>query len=136
MRFCILHKPMGGGSSPPPPPTWLRYCFDLLFKCHVFFLYQRHSLQFITKISSLNRNETCDDRNRCENRTETCDDRDRCDGFVDCYWLISNDETNCTEPPSENLNARCDCNRLGNFTCRWDGEGVDRYTWFNNDTGK
>ena len=24
VRFCILHKPMGGGSSPPPP--WLRYC--------------------------------------------------------------------------------------------------------------
>ena len=24
MRFCILHKPMGG-SSPAPPP-WLRYC--------------------------------------------------------------------------------------------------------------
>ena len=24
VRFCILHKPMGGGSSPPAPP-WLRY---------------------------------------------------------------------------------------------------------------
>ena len=29
MRFCILHKPMGG-LEPPPPPPWLRYwvwCF-------------------------------------------------------------------------------------------------------------
>ena len=25
VRFCILHKPMGGLESPPPPP-WLRYC--------------------------------------------------------------------------------------------------------------
>ena len=29
MRFCILHKPMGGGleppPAPPPPPPWLRY---------------------------------------------------------------------------------------------------------------
>ena len=24
MRFCILHKPMGGARAPPPPP-WLRY---------------------------------------------------------------------------------------------------------------
>ena len=24
MRFCILHKPMGG--LEPPPPPWLRYC--------------------------------------------------------------------------------------------------------------
>ena len=26
MRFCILHKPMGGLEPPPPPPPWLRYC--------------------------------------------------------------------------------------------------------------
>ena len=25
MRFCILHKPMGGGGSSPPAPPWLRY---------------------------------------------------------------------------------------------------------------
>ena len=25
MRFCILHKPMGGGLEPPRPPPWLRY---------------------------------------------------------------------------------------------------------------
>ena len=26
MRFCILHKPMGGARAPPaPPPPWLRY---------------------------------------------------------------------------------------------------------------
>ena len=25
MRFCILHKPMGGARAPPAPP-WLRYC--------------------------------------------------------------------------------------------------------------
>ena len=25
MRFCILHKPMGG-LEPHPPPPWLRYC--------------------------------------------------------------------------------------------------------------
>ena len=27
MRFCILHKPMGGARAPPAPP-WLRYCLD------------------------------------------------------------------------------------------------------------
>ena len=26
VRFCILHKPMGGLSPPPPRPPWLRYC--------------------------------------------------------------------------------------------------------------
>ena len=26
MRFCILHKPMGGARAPPPRPPWLRYC--------------------------------------------------------------------------------------------------------------
>ena len=26
VRFCILHKPMGGGLEPPRPPSWLRYC--------------------------------------------------------------------------------------------------------------
>ena len=26
MRFCILHKPMGGARAPPAPPPWLRYC--------------------------------------------------------------------------------------------------------------
>ena len=25
MRFCILHKPMGGARAPPPP--WLRYWY-------------------------------------------------------------------------------------------------------------
>ena len=25
MRFCILHKPMGGARAPPAPPPWLRY---------------------------------------------------------------------------------------------------------------
>ena len=34
MRFCILHKPMGGGSSPPPrPPPWLRYWTKLWRSC-------------------------------------------------------------------------------------------------------
>ena len=26
VRFCILHKPMGGAPAPTPPPPWLRYC--------------------------------------------------------------------------------------------------------------
>ena len=30
VRFCILHKPMGGLEPPPaPPPPWLRYCVQL-----------------------------------------------------------------------------------------------------------
>ena len=29
MRFCILHKPMGGLEPPPPPPPWLRYWLDI-----------------------------------------------------------------------------------------------------------
>ena len=37
VRFCILHKPMGG-SSPPAPPL-LRYCIHrmLLLHCNLFF---------------------------------------------------------------------------------------------------
>ena len=31
MRFCILHKPMGGARAPPHPP-WLRYCPDRMIQ--------------------------------------------------------------------------------------------------------
>ena len=30
MRFCILHKPMGGGSSPPPPPPLATLLYTIL----------------------------------------------------------------------------------------------------------
>ena len=36
MRFCILHKPMGG-LEPPPPPPWLRYWYTEIVSC--IFLY-------------------------------------------------------------------------------------------------
>ena len=50
VRFCILHKPMGGlePPRPPPPPPWLRYCTRVLLYakmlqeteyvdfCHIF----------------------------------------------------------------------------------------------------
>ena len=34
MRFCILHKSMGGLEPPRPPPPWLRYWF----LCQMFFM--------------------------------------------------------------------------------------------------
>ena len=38
VRFCILHKPMGGLElpPPPPPPPWLRYCLLSIPMAHSF----------------------------------------------------------------------------------------------------
>ena len=37
MRFCILHKPMGGARAPPAPPPWLRYWLFLYIPEHRFY---------------------------------------------------------------------------------------------------
>ena len=42
MRFCILHKPMGG--LEPPRPPWLRYCIHTVLLCWTLFCF----LQCIT----------------------------------------------------------------------------------------
>ena len=35
MRFCILHKPMGGGSSPPRPPPGYATVYDVIRENYV-----------------------------------------------------------------------------------------------------
>ena len=57
----------------------------------------------------------------CSDRELFCDESLRCDGRTNCYWLIPDDEENCTVcPPNKPL--RCDCNKEGDYSCEWNGE--------------
>ena len=40
VRFCILHKPMGGGRA-PPPPGYATGCGSILTKCILIFTIYR-----------------------------------------------------------------------------------------------
>ena len=52
MRFCILHKPMGGARAPPAPP-WLRYC-TLLSSHHTYNRRQRRVYDDLVAWSGFN----------------------------------------------------------------------------------
>jgi len=48
--------------------------------------------------------------------------------------LTPNDEANCSDFRLENNTAfsnRCDCNKEGNYTCTWNGEGNSNFVRYN-----
>ena len=56
----------------------------------------------------------------CVDRERVCEEKYLCDGIIDCNFLSADDESNCTAcPPYEPL--RCDCNKEGNYSCKWNG---------------
>ena len=50
-----------------------------------------------------------------------CNDSWKCDGYIDCPWLSPHDETNCSQQCSSYRPIPCDCNKLGNMTCKGKG---------------